>query len=212
MLLNRRHGSFFFLSAILTDVDLAADALPHGTAHCGTCTATSTPARRAPSEPYVLDARKCISYLTIELKDDPVPVPLREGMGSGSLAATSARRCVPGTARPRGPAEPVFALAGGDAAGRTDAAPGALEEEFAREFGRTPLSATGAAGDRFGDAAIAAREPKAVSAVPLLRNDLFPIRNCWCGRRPRGRSGQIEGTADTSRRCGPGFRSRSAGA
>lgn len=80
LLLSKEAGSYFFLAAMLTDVELDYD-MPHETDHCGTCTACldSCPTD-AFAEPYVLDATKCISYLTIELQD-VVPPDLRAGMG-----------------------------------------------------------------------------------------------------------------------------------
>ena len=68
-LINQQNGSFFFLAEIIIDIDLSYDAPV--TDHCGTCTkcidACPTEAIVAP---YVVDGSKCISYFTIELKNE----------------------------------------------------------------------------------------------------------------------------------------------
>ncbi len=79
-LVSRDHGSWLFLGAIYTTLDLPPTDIPQP--NCGSCNAcqTACPTDAFPG-PYRLDARRCISYLTIEHKG-PIPVEFRKAIGN----------------------------------------------------------------------------------------------------------------------------------
>jgi epoxyqueuosine reductase len=138
LLLNRERGSWFFLAALLTDQQLVYDA-PHASDHCGTCRACldACPTQAFP-QAYVLDASRCISYLTIELKGS-VPVELRRGVGEWAFGCDVCQDVCPWNSRPATTSEPAFQPL-------SDHNPLALiplfslsDEEFRARFRNTPL-------------------------------------------------------------------------
>ncbi|MHC5361304.1 tRNA epoxyqueuosine(34) reductase QueG [Myroides sp. LJL110] len=68
-LINKKVGSFFFIAELIVDLDLSYDTIT--TDHCGTCTKCIEACPTGAIEsPYIVNGSKCISYLTIELKDE----------------------------------------------------------------------------------------------------------------------------------------------
>ena len=82
LLLHRKAGSWFFLGEIYTDLHLPPDEGPRPRNHCGSCSAClDVCPTRAIVAPYKVDARRCISYLTIE-NHGPIPVEFRKAVGN----------------------------------------------------------------------------------------------------------------------------------
>jgi epoxyqueuosine reductase len=146
MLLNKQIGSWFFLGAILTDIQLPPDA-PHETAHCGTCTRCLDvcPTDAFP-EAGVLDARRCISYLTIELRDRPIPLDLRTGMQNWGFGCDLCQEVCPWNSKAPTSTEAIFAPQAGMNPANAIELLGLSEAEFRERFKKTPLARPGRAG------------------------------------------------------------------
>lgn len=171
MLLNKQLGSYFFLAGLLTDLDLQADE-PHHTSHCGTCTrCLEACPTNAFVEPYVLDARKCISYLTIELRDQPVPNELRPQMGDWIFGCDVCQEVCPWNRKAPASTEQAFAP-------REKLNPVDLEwllsldeAGFQAEFAGTPMHRTGRAA-LLRNAAIVLGNRGDAQALPILQRAL----------------------------------------
>lgn len=138
MLINRRAGSWFFLAALLTDLELEYDP-PHENEHCGTCRACldACPTQAFP-RPHVLDATRCISYLTIELRGN-LPPRLRADTGDWLFGCDICQEVCPWNRRAPISGEAAFAPAH-----HANPVPLAelfalTDDEFRLRFRRTPL-------------------------------------------------------------------------
>lgn len=167
LLLNPQLGSWFFLAALLTDQELAYDE-PFTQDHCGTCRACldACPTDAFP-QPYVLDATKCISYLTIELRD-AVPRELRDGLGDWIFGCDVCQDVCPWNQRAPETLESGFAP-------REEMNPAALarlfeldDNAFRRWFRRTPLWRAKRRGI-LRNAAIVLGNQQDRAALPVLR-------------------------------------------
>jgi epoxyqueuosine reductase len=166
MHINKQRGSWFFLAALLLDLELEYDA-PHTSSHCGTCTrcldACPTDAFVAP---YVLDARRCISYLTIEHRG-PIAGDLRPQIGDWIFGCDVCQEVCPWNRKAPPAVEPAF---------QPDRELSSIDAitfltisgtEFQQRFGHTPLARPGRAG-MARNAAIVAGNSGNASAIPAL--------------------------------------------
>ena len=157
MLINPRLGSFTFIGVVLTDAELVADD-PLGVDHCGSCRrcldACPTDAFVSPG---VLDARRCISYVTIE-HHGPFNPAQRDMTGDWLYGCDVCQDVCPWNVRFASPTADA-ALAPRAELAEPDLAALATEDEdeFAQRFGDTPLARAGAAGMRRNVAAATTR-------------------------------------------------------
>ncbi len=142
-LLQAGRGSYLFLGALLLSAECAGEPRPAAKNRCGRCTAClDVCPTKAFIGPYQLDARRCISYLTIEL-DGPIPIDLREGIGNRIFGCDDCQEVCPWNrfARKITPA-PFLPKPGRRTRGLVDWLHLTLED-FESEFRGTALERTG---------------------------------------------------------------------
>jgi len=141
LLLNREAGSTFFLGEIITDLPLPIDAPTSN--HCGTCTAClSSCPTQAIIAPYQLDARRCISYLTIELKSS-IPEEFRPLIGNRVYGCDDCQTCCPWNKFAQISQEPDFAVRNGLDNSSLIALFSWSEEDFMRRMEGSPIRRIG---------------------------------------------------------------------
>ena len=140
LLLNRDSGSFFFLAELIIDLELNFDGPAKD--YCGTCTACmdACPTDAIP-EPYVVDGSRCISYFTIELKEE-IPADMKGKFGQWIFGCDICQEVCPWNrfAQPHeeprfSPSPEVAQMTGNDWREMT-------EEVFQKRFGKSPLKRT----------------------------------------------------------------------
>jgi Uncharacterized Fe-S protein len=166
-LIHPRHGSYFLLSEILLDLELEPDP-PFTTDHCGTCRRCI---EACPTDCILpdrtIDASRCISYLTIELKND-IPSELRDKMGNWVFGCDICQMVCPWNR---------FAGEGDSAFGDHNPALDLTEElsissqEFNQRFKGTPVKRAKRRG-YLRNAAVALGNTGSMHALPVLQNAL----------------------------------------
>ncbi len=170
LLLSKHAGSYFFLAALLTDQELAYDR-PHATDHCGTCTACLDACPTdAFVQPYVLDATRCISYLTIELQD-VIPAELRPDIGDWAFGCDVCQDVCPWNHDAPRSAEPTFAPQKSLNPLELTELFGLDEQTFRTRYRRTPLWRSHRRG-LLRNAAIVLGNQRPTSAVSALAKGL----------------------------------------
>ena len=141
LLLNRQHGSWFFLGEIYTDLALPVDV--RETDHCGTCQAClEVCPTQAIVAPYTLDARRCISYLTIELKGS-IPLELRPLLGNRIYGCDDCQLACPWNRFAQAAALPDFAVRNGLDSARLVDLFGWREADFNERLAGSPIRRIG---------------------------------------------------------------------
>lgn len=178
LLLSRQLGSWFFLAVLLLDCELDHDP-PFAADHCGTCTACLDicPTNAFP-QPYVLDARRCISYLTIEHRGR-VPDDLRAGYGQWVFGCDLCQEVCPWNRK-------VPSVASSEFAPQEDMNPVDLgqlfyldDAAFRARFRKTPLWRARRRGLLRNAAIVLGNQPAPHGLAPLIRglsDEESPVR------------------------------------
>jgi epoxyqueuosine reductase len=178
MLINTRRGSYFFLGEIVTNVALPSDSPARGS--CGTCRrCIDACPTQAIVAPFLLDARRCISYLTIELKG-PIPNELQPAIGEAGNRVFGCDICqevCPFSRRSVPTSEAAFQPREITVNSAVDGILEMTEEEFRSKFKGSPVKRAKRRGLlRNAAAALASRDDdEATAALEHALNDHEPL-------------------------------------
>lgn len=203
LLIAREAGSFFFLGDIYTDLPLPVDAPVQE--HCGSCRkCIDVCPTRAIVAPYRLDARRCISYLTIELKGS-IPVELRPLVGNRVYGCDDCQLVCPWNRYAQIAPEADFRVRNGLDCAELIELFAWSEEEFRRRMAGSPILRIGYERWLRNLAVGLGNAPRSAGAVAALKSrahepsDLVREHVAWAlerqGRTPRARRAGVPETA-----------------
>ena len=181
MLIHPRRGSYFFVGEVLLDVVLEYDE-PFAKDHCGTCQRcldacpTGALLGRDPTGAPLMDARRCISYLTIELKG-PIPRELRPLIGNRVYGCDICQEVCPWNSFAQPTSEEAFLAREGLDGARLIEWMTLSQEEFSRRFKDSPIKRTKRRG-LLRNVAVALGNwgsPDAIPALSAALNDEEPL-------------------------------------
>jgi epoxyqueuosine reductase len=146
--ITKELGSWVFLGELLLTVELEYDSLIEPD-HCGKCTACLDACPTgALVAPYQLDATRCISYGTIELREPELPEPIKANLGNWVFGCDICQDVCPWSRFSKETAEGRFAPRAGNVAPKLTELAELSQEEFSTRFRKSPVKRTKLAGLR----------------------------------------------------------------
>lgn len=146
MIIHPRHGSYFFLAELLIDLEIEPDVAIKD--HCGTCTRCidACPTDAIAQDGYVMDGSKCISYLTIELRDGKIDDSFKEKMEGWAFGCDICQQVCPWNKFSEPHSEEAF-KPNSELINLTEIDWLEMEEgEFNEKFSKSPIKRTGLIG------------------------------------------------------------------